>query len=147
MSNFHITGIDHVVIRTADPARALAFYRDVLGLVVEREQPEIGLIQLRAGRSLIDLIPADPAAVADPDRPNVDHFALGVSPFVEPALRAHLTAMQVPIVEAGLRYGAGGEGPSLYVRDPDGNKVELKDASGDRETSGSSASSPDGRPA
>lgn len=133
MRSFQITGIDHVVVRTSDQARALAFYRDVLGLAVEREQPEIGLIQLRAGRSLIDLIPADPAAAADPNRPNIDHFALGVSPFVEADLRAQLSAMQIPILEAGLRYGAGGEGPSLYIRDPDGNKIELKDAAGERD--------------
>jgi catechol 2,3-dioxygenase-like lactoylglutathione lyase family enzyme len=129
MRSFQITGIDHVVVRTADPARALAFYRDVLGLTVEREQPEIGLIQLRAGRSLIDLIPAGMADLPDPGKPNVDHFALGVAPFDEGALRAHLSARGVPILEAGLRYGAGGEGPSLYVLDPDGNKIELKASS------------------
>lgn len=129
MNSFQITGIDHVVVRAADQARALAFYRDVLGLVVEREQANIKLIQLRAGRSLIDLIPADPEHIADPHRPNIDHFALGVFPFDEAVLRDHLAAMGVPVVEAGLRYGAGGEGPSLYVCDPDGNKVELKAAS------------------
>lgn len=123
MSNFHVTGIDHVVVRTPDQARALAFYRDVLGLVMEREQPELGLIQLRAGRSLIDLVPG---AGADPQRPNIDHFALGVRPFDESALRAHLAANGVAVIESGLRYGAGGEGPSLYIRDPDGNRIELK---------------------
>ena len=128
MHSFHITGIDHVVVRTADPARALSFYRDVLGLAVEREQPELGLVQLRAGRSLIDLIPAGASDPPDARRPNIDHFALGVSPFDEAALRAHLAAAQVAVVEAGLRYGADGEGPSLYVRDPDGNKIELKAA-------------------
>ena len=128
MSSFKVTGIDHVVVRVADHARALAFYRDVLGLVVEREQPELGLIQLRAGRSLIDLVPSGEADRADPRRPNIDHFALEVSPFDEAALRAHLESRGIEIVEAGSRYGAGGEGPSLYVRDPDGNKVELKAA-------------------
>jgi glyoxylase I family protein len=128
MHSFAITGIDHVVVRVADQARALAFYRDVLGLLVEREQPEIGLIQLRAGRSLIDLVPGDPAETPGPRRDNIDHFALEVRPFEEAALRAHLAAMHVTVEESGLRYGAGGEGPSLYVRDPDGNKVELKAA-------------------
>lgn len=125
MRTFEITGIDHVVVRTADQARALAFYRDVLGLIVEREQPEIGLIQLRAGRSLIDLVPGD---TVDQERRNIDHFALEIRPFDESALRTHFAARGVPVVEAGLRYGAGGEGPSLYVLDPDGNKVELKAA-------------------
>lgn len=125
MREFQVTGIDHVVVRTADQARALAFYRDVLGLVVEREQPEIHLIQLRAGRSLIDLVPG---IGADPKRPNIDHFALEIRPFDESALRVHLAASGVEIIESGLRYGAGGEGPSIYIRDPDGNKIELKAA-------------------
>ncbi len=128
MRSFEITGIDHVVVRVADSARALAFYRGVLGLVVERELGDIGLIQLRAGRALIDLIPAGAAGPADPRRPNIDHFALEVRGFDEAALRAHLAAANVTIEEAGLRYGAAGEGLSLYVRDPDGNKVELKAA-------------------
>lgn len=125
MHNFKIVGIDHVVVRTADQARALEFYRDVLGLVVEREQPELHLIQLRAGRSLIDLVPG---SGADPQRPNIDHFALEIRPFDESALRAHLAARGVEVIESGLRYGAGGEGPSLYIHDPDGNKIELKAA-------------------
>jgi len=125
MRGFHITGIDHVVVRTADQEQALAFYRDVLGLAVEREQPELRLLQLRAGRSLIDLVPG---VRADQERPNIDHFALEVDPFDESELRAHLAARGVAVVESGLRYGAGGEGPSIYNRDPDGNKIELKAA-------------------
>jgi trans-2,3-dihydro-3-hydroxyanthranilate isomerase len=123
MAEIEITGIDHVVVRVADRERALAFYRDALGLRIEREQPELGLVQIRAGRSLIDLVPAD---VAEARMPNVDHFALEVRGFDERALRAHFESRQVPIAESGLRYGATGEGPSLYVRDPDGNKIELK---------------------
>ena len=128
MHSFEVTGIDHIVVRVADQARALAFYRDVLGLVIEREQPELGLIQMRAGRSMIDLVPARADERLGPRSPNVDHFALEVRPFDEAALRKHLQAMHVPVEESGLRYGAGGEGPSLYVRDPDGNKIELKGA-------------------
>ena len=131
MRTLEITGIDHLVVRVSDQARSLAFYRDVLGLAVEREQPELGLIQLRAGRALIDLIPAGASGAADPRRPNIDHFALEVRAFEEAALREYLAAMQVAIVVSGLRYGAGGEGPSLYVRDPDGNKIELKAAAGE----------------
>ena len=130
MHSFEITGIDHIVVRIADPARSLAFYRDVLGLTVEREQPEIGLIQLRAGRSLIDLIILREGEKTDARAPNIDHFALEIRPFDEAGLRRHLEAKHVAIVESGLRYGAGGEGPSLYVLDPDGNKIELKAAPG-----------------
>ena len=129
---FDLTGIDHIVLRVVDLGRVLRFYTDVLGCALERQQPEIGLTQLRAGRSLIDLITVDgkPGAIggAPPgeEARNVDHFALGISPFDDVAMRAHLSLHGVQIVEAGPRYGAEGEGPSLYVRDPEGNVVELK---------------------
>lgn len=122
---FKILGIDHIVLRIADRERALGFYRDLLGLHIEREQGDIGLIQLRAGRSLIDLVPA---GSGDTGAPNVDHFALEIQPFDEQRLREHFTSHGVPILESGMRYGAGGEGPSIYIRDPDGNRVELKAA-------------------
>jgi glyoxylase I family protein len=127
-----VIGIDHVVLRVAERERALGFYCGALGLSVEREQPELGLTQLRAGRSLIDLISTDGALGRTGSDPaagsalNVDHIALEVMPFDERALRAHLGDHGIDVIEAGLRYGARGEGPSLYIRDPDGNKIELK---------------------
>ena len=57
---------------------------------------------------------------------NVDHFALEIAPFDEAAFRAHLGAHGIAVEEVGRRYGAKGYGPSIYVADPDGNKVELK---------------------
>ena len=122
---FAVRGIDHVVLRIADRERALAFYLGVIGLRVERYVPRIGLTQLRAGRSLIDLIEIRNAA-APAGAPNMDHVCLDIAPFDETSLRAWLGDHQVEVVEAGSRYGAAGEGPSLYVLDPDGNKVELK---------------------
>jgi catechol 2,3-dioxygenase-like lactoylglutathione lyase family enzyme len=129
---FSLTGLDHLVLRVKDPARMLAFYRDVLGCQIERTQPELGLTQLRAGRSLIDFVDlagklgrlggAGPGS----EGRNVDHFCLGITPFDEAAIRAHLTAHQVAIGETGSRYGAGGEGPSIYLTDPEGNAIELK---------------------
>ncbi|MEI9988016.1 MAG: VOC family protein [Aliidongia sp.] len=74
------------MLRVADKPRALRFYIDVLGLTLEREQPKIGLTQLRAGASLIDLVPADGAAVT---APNMDHFALEIIPYDEAALRRY----------------------------------------------------------
>jgi glyoxylase I family protein len=127
-----VLGIDHVVLRVEDRVRALAFYCGVLGLSVEREQPELGLTQLRAGRSLLDLITLDGAlgrkgsGPSEGRGPNVDHIALEVMSFDAAAVQAHLGRVGVDVIEAGLRYGARGEGPSLYVRDPDGNKIELK---------------------
>lgn len=132
MPPFAPTGIDHIVFRVRDVATMLAFYHDVLGCVLERQQEELGLYQLRAGRALIDLVDvtgrlgrAGGAAPGVEGR-NVDHVCLGVTPFDEAALRAHLARHGVAVVEAGARYGADGEGPALYIRDPEGNTVELK---------------------
>ena len=128
---FSIGGIDHIVLRVRDVARALEFYRDMLGCTVEREQRALGLTQLRAGRSLIDLVTADGplggrGASGAPAAPNLDHFCLTVVPFDEAALRSHLAAHGIGAGEAAERYGAEGEGRSIYVEDPDGNRVELK---------------------
>jgi glyoxylase I family protein len=130
---FSISGIDHIVLRVQDVRRALEFYRDTLGCKVEREQRALGLIQLRAGRSLIDLVTADGplggrAVAGVPPGPNVEHFCLTIVPFDEGALRAHLAARGVEAGEGAMRYGAEGEGRSLYIEDPDGNRVELKGA-------------------
>ena len=128
---FTISGIDHIVLRVRDVGRALEFYRDTLGCTVEREQRAQGLTQLRAGRSLIDLVTADgplgqrAAALALPG-PNVEHFCLAIVTFDEGALRAHLATHGIAAGESAVRYGAGGEGRSIYIEDPDGNRIELK---------------------
>jgi catechol 2,3-dioxygenase-like lactoylglutathione lyase family enzyme len=132
MIPFTLLGIDHVVLRVADLQRSLDFYIGALGCGIEKEQPEFGLVQLRAGASLIDLVPLDgklgKAGGAGPgaEARNVDHFALEIVPFDEAAIRAHLTGHGITIGEYGKRYGAKGNGPSLYITDPDGNVVELK---------------------
>jgi catechol 2,3-dioxygenase-like lactoylglutathione lyase family enzyme len=129
---FRIRKIDHVVLRIADLEKSLAFYRDCLGCPVDKVQDRIGLYQVRAGESLIDLIPLNEplgslggAGPAKEGR-NLDHFAIQVTPFDDVAIRSHLAAHGVEIADAGQRYGAEGDGPSLYIRDPDGNTVELK---------------------
>jgi glyoxylase I family protein len=109
-----------------------AFYCDVLGCHVERRQDAIGLLQLRAGRSLIDLVDVDGTlgrmggAAPGPDARNLDHLCLRAEPFDRDAIVAHLQAHGVRIGEFGSRYGADGEGPSQYLFDPEGNLVELK---------------------
>jgi glyoxylase I family protein len=129
---FNLRQIDHVVLRIRDLDASLHFYCDVLGCTVEKRQESIGLIQVRAGSSLIDLVPLDGmlgkrggAAPGEQGR-NLDHFAIQITPFEEDKIRAHLAAHGVEIVEAGQRYGAQGTGPSVYILDPDGNTVELK---------------------
>jgi catechol 2,3-dioxygenase-like lactoylglutathione lyase family enzyme len=127
-----VRGFDHIVLRIRDKPRMLAFYEGVLGLSVERDRPELGLTHLRAGPQMIDLVTLDGplgragGAGPGPEGRNLDHFALQVRPFDETAIRAHLAAQGVEVVEEGQRYGADGDGFSLYVRDPEGNTVELK---------------------
>ena len=127
-----IRGIDHLVLRSADVPALLRFYVDVLGCTLEREQPKLGLIQLRAGASLIDLVTLDGplgkagGAGPGPEGRNLDHFCLRVEPFDAQAIAAHLRAHGVEAGPVESRYGAEGTGPSIYLRDPDGNVVELK---------------------
>jgi glyoxylase I family protein len=128
----HIREIDHVVIRARDQQRLVRFYCDVLGCSVERDQQAIGLVQLRAGRSMIDIVGVDGAlgrkggTAPGGKGHNMDHLCVRVDPFDVDAVRTHLAAHGVRIDDSGLRYGAEGEGFSLYVSDPEGNVVELK---------------------
>jgi glyoxylase I family protein len=127
-----IRDIDHVVLRVTDLARSLAFYRDVLGCEVVRAEERLGLWQLRAGRSMIDLVPvtgqlgAAGGAPPGPEGRNVDHFCVRVDPFDEAAIREHLARHSVAAGNTEARVGAEGKGPSIYISDPDGNVVELK---------------------
>jgi len=127
-----VLGIDHVVLRVANLERSLAFYETALGCAVERRLDELGLVQLRAGSALIDLVPLDsPLGRAGGGTPiddarNMDHVALQIERFEPDALRAHLETHGIEPGDVAARYGARGNGPSMYVRDPDGNTVELK---------------------
>ncbi len=127
---FVVKGIDHIVLRVRDLPRALGFYRDVLGCRVEREQPELGLTQLRAGRSLIDLVtlegPLGGAAAACASGPNMEHFCLALAPFDESGVASWFASRGVAVIEPASRYGAEGEGRSFYIEDPDGNRIEVK---------------------
>jgi glyoxylase I family protein len=118
-----VLGLDHVVLRVADLARAIDFYERVLGLHVERRLEKPKLVQLRAGESLIDLVPAEEGK---PAGRNMDHFAVRIQNFDAAALKAHLERHGVAVGEVHERYGAEGYGSSIYIADPDGNTVELK---------------------
>lgn len=127
-----VRDIDHLVLRTEHPDAMIAFYTEVLGMVVERHLEGIGLIQLRAGRSLLDIVPVDSelgrkgGAAPGRDGRNLDHFCLRLEPFDEPAIRHHLESRGIEAGSTEQRYGAEGTGPSIYIQDPDGNTVELK---------------------
>ena len=132
MMAFTVQGIDHVVLRVVDVEGVIRFYQDVLGCAVERRKDDLGLIQLRAGRSLIDLVDVNGelgqkgGAAPGAEARNMDHFCLRIDPFDEAQIRAYLRAHGVEAGELATRYGAEGDGPSLYIQDPEGNTVELK---------------------
>lgn len=128
---FALEGIDHVVLLVRNMAEAQHFYEQVLGCTVDRALPAFGMLQLRAGASLIDLIDIG-SAEGEWDRTeveggrNMDHVCISTGPCDEAAMRAHLARHGVSIVEEGIRYGAKGDGMSFYIRDPSGNQIELK---------------------
>jgi len=128
-----IKGLDHVVIRAQDAEAMTTFYCDVLGCVVERRSsPEFGIVQLRAGDSLIDIVAVDSeigrmgGAPPGKEGRNMDHFCVRLEPFKEEAIRTHLARYGVVGSKLETRYGAEGNGPSIYIQDPEGNTVELK---------------------
>jgi glyoxylase I family protein len=127
-----LQGLDHLVLRVVDLDAMTRFYVDTLGCSIERRQDAIGLLQLRAGSALIDLVPVDGklgrmgGAAPGAEGRNLDHFCLRVQPFDEAGIRAHLAARGVQAGPVESRYGAEGEGPSIYLSDPEGNVVELK---------------------
>ena len=125
-------GLDHLVLRTNKLQAVIRFYEDVLGCRVERTMNTIGLYQIRAGASLIDIIDTDGELGKRGGPPpgndglNLDHYCLRIEPWDEGAIRKHLEQHGVNAPETANRYGADGTGPSIYIRDPEGNTVELK---------------------
>ncbi len=136
MPPFTVRNLDHVVLRARDAPALVAFYVETLGCVVEREL-DVGLVQLRAGAVLIDIVAATGklGAAGGPPPPgagqggrNLDHFCLRIDPFAGEALVAWLRGRGVTCSEVQEVYGAEGFGPSVYLTDPEGNTVELKGA-------------------
>lgn len=128
-----VTGIDHIVLRTTKMAEMLTFYCQVLGCRVEREtSPETGLIQLQAGNALIDLISVDSelgrlgGGAATHTENNLDHFCLQIKTMPEEEISRHLLSFGLVFEPFARRYGAQGFGNSIYIKDPEGNTVEIK---------------------
>lgn len=130
---FSVQRIDHVVFRVRNLERSIEFYRAVIGCEVVRQREHLGLVHLRAGASMIDLVSVDgtlgsrggPAPVIAAR--NVDHVCLRIEPFNEAGLITHLAQYGLaPLGPAEVNFGAEGDGPSLYFPDPDGNVLELK---------------------
>lgn len=131
---FEIQDIDHIVLRVSDLERMIAFYCSVLGCKLEWRRPDLGLVHLRAGSAMIDLIPVDGklgslgGAAPGKEGRNMDHVCLRVRNFDVDQIVGHLESQQVRVGEIRPRFGAEGEGVSIYAYDPEDNLVELKGA-------------------
>ena len=129
-----IRQIDHLVLRVVDVKAMMDFYINVIGCSLEKIQEEIGLYQLRAGSSLIDIISVDGklgkigGSAPGQEGRNLDHFCLRIDPFDADEITQYLKGKGAEPGQVESRYGAEGEGPSIYVTDPEGNIVELKGA-------------------
>ena len=130
----NIAGIDHVVLRARDFEGLIDFYISVLGCRLERISPGYGIAQLRAGRSLVDIVDTNGklgrSGGKEPNHnaENMDHFCLQIAPWDSEQIGDHLRAHGVEVGTVESRYGALGNGPSIYIKDPEGNGVELKGA-------------------
>ena len=129
-----IVGHDHVVLVVADPERSLAWYRDELGLQSERETEwragKVPFLSLRVNsETVIDLLQGERGGV------NMDHFSMRVSDDTD--LVAIAESGRFDVVSGPSRiWGALGHGIGIYIRDPDGNTVELKHYGPDRAVQG-----------
>ena len=126
MGEIQVRALDHLVLVVADVERCVAWYRDVLGLEALRldrwRAGEVPFPSLRVDEgTIIDVVAGD----RDPSvRGNLDHFCLVVEPVDLAAVR---DGGGFDVVEGpATRWGARGDATSLYVRDPDGNVVELR---------------------
>ncbi|HEJ6930089.1 TPA: VOC family protein [Serratia marcescens] len=132
MRPFSLKTIDHVVLRVRDMQKSVHFYTQIVGCDIAKQRPDLGLMHLRAGAAMIDLVDINGVlgkkggTVPDPHRQNVDHVCLRIDPFNEGELLAYLRSQGIDVDPAESRYGAEGDGPSIYFSDPDGNRVELK---------------------
>ncbi|MDH3914762.1 MAG: VOC family protein [Chromatiales bacterium] len=132
MPEFRIQHIDHLVLRVSDVGRLMDFYIGTLGCSLEKVNETAGLYQLRAGACLIDLVPVDGKIgrmgghAPGTEGRNLDHFCLRIEPFDGDSVLSYLRSKGLDPGKIESRFGAEGDGPSIYVKDPEGNTVELK---------------------
>jgi glyoxylase I family protein len=119
---FHVERIDHVVLRVRDLPGMVRFYEQALGFKVERTLERINLVQMRAGASMLDLVLGERPQLGG----NMDHLAFRIEPFDRAAIEQKLSPLGIALGETVQRYGAEGNGPSVYFHDPEGNQIELK---------------------
>ena len=121
-----IKALDHIALRVQNVEAALSFYAGLLGLPTERVElwrdNQVPFPSVRLNRdTLIDLMEGVSAGS------DLDHYCLVIEATDMVALKARFEAVGVVVQEGpATRWGAHGEGTSLYVLDPDGHVVELR---------------------
>jgi len=132
MPEFRVQHIDHLVLRVSDVEAMMDFYIETLGCSLEKINEAAGLYQLRAGACLIDLVPVDGrigrmgGRAPGVEGRNLDHLCLRIEPFDGNSVLNYLRSSGLDPGDIESRYGAEGDGPSIYLQDPEGNVVELK---------------------
>ena len=119
---FKVERIDHVVLRVRDLAGMVRFYEQALGFREERRIDTLQLVQMRAGASMLDLVANNEQVTAR----NMDHLCFRIEQFDRDAIVMRLAPFAISVGETVERYGAEGNGPSVYFHDPEGNQIELK---------------------
>jgi glyoxylase I family protein len=131
-----IKHIDHLVIRARNLEEMISFYCHVVGCSLDKRVDELGLVHLRTGTSMIDLISVDGklgmmgGAPPEVEGRNMDHLCLRVEDFSVESIIAHLESHNVEASEVYNNYGAEGYGASIYIKDPEGNTIEFKGPAG-----------------
>ncbi len=118
-------GLGHVVLFVRDQAASQKFYMDLLGCTLDAINEKAAIVHLRFGEQQIDLVPGNGPA-DEATRQGIDHVCLSIRCADLAALAASLRAQGVVVDDVVTRLGAYGVGPSLYLRDPDGYRLELK---------------------
>lgn len=131
-NRFRMTAMDHIVLNVRDMDKVVDFYQNVLGLPAER------LAEFRRGQvpfpsvrisadTVIDLFPAAESDDVTPERSDLNHFCLVLSEADMPRLMAHLAVHGVIIEEGPVtRWGAHGNGMSIYFSDPEARRIEVR---------------------
>ena len=128
-----IVEMDHIVLRCRDVDASLRFYNDILGMEILRlDDFKAGNVRFPSARlnadTIIDFFPSpDQPPIGKDGIKNQDHFCMVIEPQDMEALKSQCLSMGIEVQQGpGTRWGAHGNGTSLYIYDPDDNVVELR---------------------
>lgn len=123
-------GVVHFSIPVSHLEASKKFYTELLGLTFLRESVAYQLMFLQAGKDYVVLAKSE-----TPIRPNAEgslrvHHAFAVEPAAYETAKAYLQENGVEILSEELRSSGTFPGRQFYIRDPDGNVIELSEFSG-----------------